>query len=100
MKIYNGYSDRTVIITHPNGNKEPLKHICVHSPDGFNWGYAGSGPADLALSLLTDIIGKDDAEKLYQSFKNDIITKLKMGNPWTTTEDEIIKWIFSSIKSK
>ncbi len=23
-----------------------------HSPDGFEWGYAGSGPADFALNIL------------------------------------------------
>jgi len=26
--------------------------ICYHSPAGFEWGYAGSGPADLALNIL------------------------------------------------
>ena len=23
-----------------------------HSPDGFNWGYGGSGPAQLALAIM------------------------------------------------
>ena len=31
---------------------KPLCHVVHHSPDGFNWGYGGSGPADLALSIL------------------------------------------------
>ena len=31
---------------------KPLRHVVHHSPDGFNWGYGGSGPADLALSIL------------------------------------------------
>ena len=26
--------------------------VIRHSPDGFNWGYNGSGPADLALNIL------------------------------------------------
>lgn len=26
--------------------------IVQHSPDGFEWGYGGSGPADLALNIL------------------------------------------------
>jgi hypothetical protein len=25
-----------------------------HSPDGFNWGYGGSGPARLALAILLE----------------------------------------------
>lgn len=28
-------------------------HFVQHSPTGFEWGYAGSGPADLALAILT-----------------------------------------------
>ena len=28
-----------------------------HSPDGFNWGYGGSGPAQLALALCHDLLG-------------------------------------------
>lgn len=31
---------------------EAITHIRHHSPDGFEWGYGGSGPADLALSIL------------------------------------------------
>lgn len=28
------------------------RKIYNHSPDGFNWGYGGSGPAQLALAVL------------------------------------------------
>ena len=30
-----------------------VPHVVHHSPTGMEFGYAGSGPADLALSLLT-----------------------------------------------
>lgn len=29
--------------------------VIHHSPTGFNWGYAGSGPADLALNILNAV---------------------------------------------
>jgi hypothetical protein len=30
-----------------------VPHLCTqHSPSGFEWGYAGSGPADLALNIV------------------------------------------------
>ena len=32
--------------------REPLPHILRHSPTGFEFGYGGSGPADLAFSIL------------------------------------------------
>lgn len=28
------------------------QHVVHHSPDGFEWGYGGSGPADFALNIL------------------------------------------------
>lgn len=37
-----------------------------HSPDGFNWGYGGSGPAQLALAIMLKVTGKADG---YQDFK-------------------------------
>lgn len=28
-----------------------------HSPDGFEWGYGGSGPSQLAFAMLADLLG-------------------------------------------
>lgn len=41
-----------------------------HSPDGFAWGYGGSGPSQLALALLLEA-GADDetAVRLHHDFK-------------------------------
>lgn len=53
-----------------------LKQTIVrHSPTGFEWGYGGSGPADLALNVLAAVIGQRLAEAggLYQNFKRDLI---------------------------
>lgn len=44
-----------------NGESTPLRHIMRHSPTGLAWGYGGSGPADLARSILADVLG--DAAK-------------------------------------
>jgi hypothetical protein len=47
------------IIAHQRetGERYPLPHIVRHSPRGFAWGYVGSAPADLARSLLIDVLG-------------------------------------------
>lgn len=37
----------------------PLPHHVKHSPDGFEWGYGGSGPSELARCLLIDALGVD-----------------------------------------
>jgi len=49
----------TAIIAHDwhTGSRDPLRHVIRHSPTGLEWGYGGSGPADLARSLLIDALG-------------------------------------------
>ena len=48
-----------------------------HSPDGFSWGYYGSGPAQLALAILLEAgVSVDDARKLHQEFKQQFVAKL------------------------
>ena len=94
MKTYHGKGTDSV-----GGAKEVrvdgdlLTHIERHSPDGFNWGYGGSGPADLALSILTDLFGNDTAEQYYQKFKWDFISQLPAGKGWTLTEEQIRAWL-------
>lgn len=54
----------------------PDKSLAVvnHSPDGFNWGYGGSGPAQLALAILLRLLpNKEAACSLYQGFKFKIV---------------------------
>ena len=47
------------IIAHDrqSGERYDLPHVVKHSPAGMEWGYAGSGPADLARSILIDALG-------------------------------------------
>lgn len=52
------------------------QEIVNHSPDGFNWSYGGSGPAQLALAILLEFTDKKTACNLYQDFKWGIIAML------------------------
>lgn len=59
------------------GRPQPLRHIVCHSPTGFEWGYGGSGPADLSLSILADFLGNEElAKDLKGAFKWHIVAKL------------------------
>jgi hypothetical protein len=52
----------------------PRFDLCNHSPDGFEWGYGGSGPAQLALAICADYLQDDKlALKVYQYFKARVI---------------------------
>jgi hypothetical protein len=62
-----------------NGHKlllSPSLKVRKHSPDGFNWGYGGSGPAQFALALLLQYLPKEVAGKYYQDLKFGFIAGL------------------------
>lgn len=66
-----------------------------HSPDGFNWGYQGSGPAQLALALLLDALGSAKmAQRLYQQFKREVVSL--WGDEWSIDSKAILGWITSN----
>ncbi len=54
----------------------PLTHVVRHSPTGIEWGYGGSGPCDLALSVLTAVAGADQAERHYRALVADVIARV------------------------
>jgi len=50
--------------------------VINHSPDGFAWGYGGSGPSQLALAILLKFYDKNVALRNYQDFKWRVVSKL------------------------
>lgn len=75
---------------------QPSLKIWNHSPDGFEWGYGGSGPAQLALAILYDSSG--DAwlcSHLHQEFKWQHVAK--WGDSWEITASEICDWILANV---
>jgi len=55
----------------------PSQQVYNHSPDGFEFGYHGSGPAQLALAILLDFTDNTRVSRqLYQQFKADHIATL------------------------
>lgn len=79
----------TVTVQRDGQGERPLVHQVHHSPDGFSWGYEGSGPADLARSILTDHLGRIPAPRLYQRFKRAFVARWPAGSPWQITDDGI-----------
>ena len=46
-----------------------------HSPTGYEWGYGGSGPAELARQIAA-LWGRPDAPALYQALKWEILARM------------------------
>lgn len=110
MKLYGGdrREDGTVYVwVQEEETTRSLRHVVLHSPTGFEWGYGGSGPADLALSILCDHFGytgsrqprpwPDDpfvrAWDLHQAFKWDHVSKWPSEGHWRIESGDIERWV-------
>ena len=71
---------------------EKSLEIAKHSPDGFQWGYSGSGPAQLAAAILYEIT--DDVElsrTYYELFKHDHVSQ--WNDTFEISEFEVRIWL-------
>jgi hypothetical protein len=112
-----------VVIESLPGTYRSLPHQVRHSPTGFNCGYNGNGPRDLALSILTDALMSlpasppglqqptrqasgatsgsaqarrhegELADTPYIRFAEEIIARLPARTPWTLRRSDILRWL-------
>ena len=90
MKVYTGRRQGVAAIVTVDGRRlNPRFDLRNHSPTGFEWGYPGSGPAQLALAILADHLGNDEhALNFYQRFKWAVVAGLPYCG-WILTGKEI-----------
>ena len=95
-KAYRGYGTGRYV-TRPDG--EALypgrsQKVVNHSPDGYEWGYGGSGPAQLALAILLDHTDDEQrATRHYQAFKWTFVVNWERFKDWSVTTDVIEAWL-------
>lgn len=97
MKIYHADRKETASLVFVNDavlDPRPSQKVFNHSPDGFEWGYGGSGPAQLALAILLDFTGSENvAIRNYQDFKSEFIATAPQDEGFKITGDEIENWL-------
>jgi len=93
IKTYRGTIDGYDTAVTVNGQPLPLRlDLRNLSPDGFNWGYNGPGPSQLALAILADHFGDDNqALEYFEPFRSAVISCLAGGDPWILTTIEIVQ---------
>lgn len=98
MKTYRGFRDEqgNAHVEAQDGFESesyPLRwrlDLDNHSPTGLEWGYGGSGPAQLALALIADATGNDEhALERHQDFKWKVVAKLDKDE-WTLTSIDVL----------
>lgn len=89
-RLYVGHGDGRVTVHTLAGDEiGPLQHHVRHSPTGFNWGYLGSGPADLARCLLIDALGDSGICGTCRG-TNDVVYDVELARerPFDATADD------------
>ena len=66
--------------------------VANRSPTGHEWGYYGSGPAQLALAILMTITDSDEASRRYEAFKNSVVARIATDS-WTLTTAQVEEWL-------
>ena len=67
-------------------------HLRNHSPDGFEWGYGGSGPSQLALSMLLACTDEAEALSAYQDFKRACVSRIESAS-WEVPTSSVTAWL-------
>jgi len=84
----------------PDGKLPQMQNHVNHSPDGFAWGYGGSGPAQLAYAILWDVTeNRDKSQEFYQLYKWSVVSRLPR-EPWTITLESVLDWLAEAEASK
>lgn len=91
VRIYRGRQPGVVTVDAggPVYPLDPRLDLRNHSPTGFQWGYLGSGPAQLALAILADALGDDRrADRCYQEFKRRVVQH--WPRDWSITRARVV----------
>lgn len=70
----------------------PLNNRSKCSRNGFDWGFDGKGPSDLAKSILWEVLGYFPELSTYQQFKREFIERAPYEG-FHLAEDDIREWL-------
>lgn len=72
------------------GELDPRFDIANKSPTGFEWGYLGSGPTQLAIAMCCAVLGdeKESDPNVYLEFRNHVIARIK-SDTWSLLGEDV-----------
>ena len=87
---------RVTVAGEPLAPDTPLweTSLCLHnhSPGGPEWGYDGSGPTQLALTVLLLVTDSAEAVRYYYLFKNSVLAAIRADH-WTLPLRDVQAWL-------
>ena len=92
VSVYRGRRTHRECVVTVDGEELSRRYdLLSASPSGFEWGYGGSGPAQLAVAILAHAYGDEFATQHYQRFKDEVVATLPESR-WTLTTLDLEEW--------
>ena len=94
--VFRGFRDAYGAVVLVDGDPiqwERSLALRSHSPTGIEWGYLGSGPAQLALSILLYVTDEAPALEHYQTFKDRVVSQLPRHRGWRFSSAHVAGWL-------
>ena len=88
MKTYSGRRTASGTVVLVDGQPLDPRLDLRDFQAGFEWGYEGSGPSQLALAILADHAGAERALGGWKVFMQTVVAELE-GEQWRLGADEI-----------
>ena len=88
-----------VQVEDPAGSRRPLTRAKLpfsqRPGTGFSWGYAGSGPCELATSILADAVGGDLllAQRMRDDFVEDVLANIRQHTALRIPRRDVFAWL-------
>lgn len=74
----------------------PVRYeLFSQSENGFDWGYSGSAPKQLAFSILYQVSDEKFAKENATKFTSDVVKTLN-SRDWLLNASDVLKWIENS----
>lgn len=94
---YYGLDQRVFVFRTQSGptdrhRQNPLRELTAPDPViGFNWGYDGSGPAQVAQAVLADALGHPAPRALHGAFRDDFVSQFP--KEWRLRQGAVLRWV-------
>lgn len=85
-------NDGKVEVTIGGADLDSRTDLVNHSPDGFEWGYSGSGPSQLSLAIVAAVAGDGAALGCYRKFREACVSKIA-GDSWQLPVYMVKQWV-------
>lgn len=82
-----------IYVVRGDSQERMHQRLVYHSPDGMEFGYGGSGPADLALNILALIVRPSEAWRLHQDFKREVMGRAFSRDGGVLNLDDARSWV-------